>query len=145
MDILYGQSVVCTSRDLRRVRTKRNRSNTYIYCRKLRCGMMSVDLIDYGTMVPTEHTFVCLLLPPENSCRKKKKCNNKFTSHCSSAAAADAPCHISLNFLLLNLLGRHTHAHRPSGEAVLTLAHTHLPNRVMVNIECVHMMANRLH
>lgn len=28
-----------------------------IYCRKLRCGIMSVDLIDYRTMVSTERTL----------------------------------------------------------------------------------------
>lgn len=28
-----------------------------IHCRKLRCGIMSADLIDYGTMVSTKHTL----------------------------------------------------------------------------------------
>lgn len=29
----------------------------WMRCRKLRCGMMSVDLIDCGTMVTTEHAY----------------------------------------------------------------------------------------
>lgn len=82
-----GQSVVCTSRDLRRVRSTRNRSNTYIYCRKLRCGMMSVDLIDYGTMVSTRiaHSYGC---SHHRNIRAGKNFNNKFTSYSSTAATS---------------------------------------------------------
>lgn len=91
--ITNGQSVVCTSCDLWRVGMRVWRCGganeiDRIYCRKLRCGILSVDLIDYETMVSTKHTlcthpyafdFVPVAAAKKNRVKQILTINSPFT------------------------------------------------------------------